>query len=188
MAHLSSEHLLRKAGRLLAAGGVIAHPTEGVYGLACDPFDPDAVERLLTLKGRDIGAGFIVLAAHAEEVASLLGDLPAARWREISGQWPGPVTWVLPAADWVPDWITGGRDTLAVRVTAFAPSARLCELAGGLLISTSANPSGCKPARSALRARVYFPSGIDMIIGGPTGGRDRPTPMRHALGGHTLRD
>ena len=185
---MTSEHRFRSAGRVLAAGGVIAHPTEGVYGLACDPFDPQAIERVLALKGRAIGAGFIVLAARVHDVAGLVGDLPPGRWREISQQWPGPVTWVVPAAEWVPEWLTGGRDTLALRVTAFTPAARLCERAGGLLISTSANPSGCPPARSALRTRVYFPSGIDLIVGGTTGGRDRPTPIRDALAGHSLRD
>lgn len=185
---MSSGHLARRAGRLVRAGGVIAHPTEGVYGLACDPFEPTAVGRILTLKGRAFEAGFIVLAADIADVRALAGPMPGARWREIAGTWPGPITWVLPAIAGLPDWITGGRTTFAARVTAFAPAAAVCLAAGGLLISTSANPSGRRPARSAQRVRVYFPDGVDMVLGGPTGGLMRPTPIREAISGRSLRD
>ena len=185
---MTSAHHVRHAGRLLRAGGVIAHPTEGVFGLACNPFDPVAVGRILDLKGRAFEAGFILLAADIAYVRALTGSLPEARWREITATWPGPLTWVLPGAPGLPDWVTGGRRTFAARVTAFAPAAALCTAAGGLLISTSANPSGRAPARSALRARVYFPTGLDMVLGGQTGGLTRPTPIRDAESGHSLRD
>jgi L-threonylcarbamoyladenylate synthase len=159
-----------------------------VYGLACNPFDPAAVGRILRLKGRAFEAGFIVLAADIADIRALTGAMPEARWREITYSWPGPITWVLPAAAWLPDWITGGRRSFAARVTAFAPAAALCTAAGGVLISTSANPSGAAPARSALRTRVYFREGVDMVLGGPTGGLTRPTPIRDAETGRSLRD
>ncbi|TVQ48699.1 MAG: Sua5/YciO/YrdC/YwlC family protein [Gammaproteobacteria bacterium] len=184
---MSSAHQLRTAARVLRDGGVIAHPTEGVYGLACDPFDAGAVERILRLKGRAFDAGFIVLAESVDTLQALCVPLPADRWAEITASWPGPLTWIVPAAPWVPPWITGGRDTLAARITAFAPAAALCRLAGGLLVSTSANPSGKPPARSALRTRVYFRSGLDGLLGGPTGGLARPTPIRDAVSGRWLR-
>lgn len=184
---MSSAHQLRMAARILRSGGVIAHPTEGVYGLACDPLNPEAVDRILALKGRAFETGFIVLAASVGALRPLCAPLPAKRWAEVAASWPGPLTWILPAASWVPDWVTGGRDTLATRVTAFAPAAELCLEAGGLLISTSANPSGKPPARTALRARVYFGGGIDGLLGGTTGGLTRPTPIRDAASGRWLR-
>ncbi len=184
---MSSAHQLRTAAALLRDGAVIAHPTEGVYGLACDPFDALAVERILTLKGRALDAGFILLADSLTTLQPLCAPLPGERWEDITASWPGPITWIVPAARGVPPWITGGRDTLAVRVTAFAPAAALCRQAGGLLVSTSANPSGKPPARSALRARVYFGNRLDGVLGGPTGGLARPTPIRDALSGQWLR-
>lgn len=179
---------LRLAARLLRAGGVVAYPTEGVYGLGCDPLDGAAVETVLRLKGRSRRKGLILVAADFEQVAPFLAPLRDPKLRKrLALDWPGPVTWVLRAAWAVPSWLTGGRDTLAVRVTAHAGVAALCRAFGRALVSTSANRSGGRPARSALAVRRLFGDAVDMIVHGPLGGLAGSTPIRDGSSGQLLR-
>ena len=179
---------LRLAARLLRAGGVVAYPTEGVYGLGCDPLDGAAVETVLRLKGRSRRKGLILIAADFEQVAPFLAPLRDPKLRKrLALDWPGPVTWVLPAGWAVPSWLTGGRDSLAVRVTAHAGAAALCRAFGRALVSTSANRSGGTPARSALGVRRLFGDAVHMILHGPLGGRAGPTPIRDGASGELLR-
>ncbi|OOY83985.1 tRNA threonylcarbamoyladenosine biosynthesis protein RimN, partial [Solemya velum gill symbiont] len=97
------------------------------------------------------------------------------------------VTWVVPAATDVPAWITGGRDTVAVRVTAHPIASDLCTAFGGALVSTSANTSGKEPARNPLQVRQRLRHLPDMIVYGATGKLDRPTEIRDATSGILLR-
>lgn len=176
---------LRQAVQAIAGGRVIAYPTEAVFGLGCDPLDGGAVRRLLAIKGRPLSKGLILIAADFDQLKPFLASLPAADAATVSASWPGPVTWVLPAAPDLPSWLSGGRPTIAVRVTAHPIAAALCRAAGSALVSTSANPTGRPPARTELQVRQRC-SGVDFIVHGPTGGRRRPTEIR-ALGGELLR-
>ena len=177
---------LREARRCLNHGGVIAYPTEAVYGLGCDPLDPHAVAHLLWLKSRAPEKGLILIASTIEQLAPYI-CVDEMTEKELKKSWPGPVTWVVPAAANVPAWITGGRNTIAVRVTAHPIAADLCTAFGGVLISTSANTSGKVPARNSLQVRKRLRSLPDMIINGATGQRDRPTEIRDATTGNLLR-
>lgn len=179
-------HQLRLARRVLAAGGVIAYPTEAVWGLGCDPDRLEAVERVLALKGRAAAKGLILVASDIGQVLPRLAPLSAIERAQVEADWPGPVTWVLPAAADVSPLLTGGRDTLAVRVSAHPVVQGLCRAWGGPLVSTSANRSGRTPARSALDIRRIFGDSIDLIVPGRLGGRDRPTEIRD-LSGRVLR-
>lgn len=178
---------LRMAARVLRRGGVVAYPTEGVYGLGCDPLDPLAVQRVLALKGRSSRKGLILIAADYAQVRPFLVPPGRQLGHRLRRDWPGPVTWVLPAAPGVPGWLTGGRDTLAVRVTAHPLSAALCRVFGRALVSTSANRSGASPARSALAVRRLFGDGVATILHGPLGGLSGPTPIRDGTTGGLLR-
>lgn len=173
------------ARRVVAAGGVILYPTEGVYGLGCRWNDADAVARILRLKGRTISKGLILLINSLDQVAPLL-ELAHVDRERIGSTWPGPVTWVIPASRRAPDWLTGGRRSLAVRVSAH-PLARFLTSSTGPLVSTSANPAGRPAPDSLLRARGYFPGGIDWIVPGPLGGHRGPSEIRDALSGRVLR-
>ena len=188
MAAAPSRYRIAHAARVVNDGGVIAYPTEAVYGLGCDPLDADAVARILDLKGRSAGAGFILIAANVGQLDGYIEPLPPERMRSINATWPGPVTWIWPASPAVPDWITGGRDSVAVRVTAHETAAALCRLSGTALISTSANKSGGRPARTPAALRRYFGDRIDFILSGPLGGRERPTAIRDARTGEVIRD
>jgi L-threonylcarbamoyladenylate synthase len=156
-----------------------------VYGLGCDPFDAQAVERLFDLKRRPQHKGLILLAADFAQIEAFLDLTPVMRERLLA-TWPGPVTWIVPVTKKMPDWLV--RDgTVAVRVSAHPLAAALCRAFGGAIVSTSANPSGRPPARNALQTRRYFPDEKVLVLSGATGGLNRPTPIYDARSGQRLR-
>jgi L-threonylcarbamoyladenylate synthase len=177
---------LRRAVRVMRAGGVVAYPTEAVYGLGCDPLNHDAVMRLLTIKRRPPEKGLILIASRFDQLTPFLRATGEEVRQRVDATWPGPVTWLLPASPATPNWLRGMHDSLAVRVTAHPLAAALCEAFGGPIVSTSANASGRPPARTALQAVLRCP-GVDLVLVGATGGLRRPTPIRDALSGKLLR-
>jgi len=178
---------LRHAAAVLHAGGVIAYPTEGVYGLGCRPDDEHAVEFLLELKQRPVSAGLILIAASLEQLDGWIAPTPREARRLLSTQDNRPVTWLVSAGPLTPDWITGGRPTVAVRVTRHPVASGLCLASGLPLVSTSANRRGKAPARSAMAARLRFGTRLDLIVGGPTGRHPGPTEIRDATSGRVIR-
>lgn len=178
---------LARAARTVRAGGVLAYPTEAVYGLGCDPLDADAVMRILELKQRPADKGLILIAADLQQLLPYIQPPSAALRRKLNATWPGPVTWLLPARSETPSWLRGNHDTLAVRVTAHPLTAALCRACGTALVSTSANRAGQPPARSALRVRRLFGEEVDLIVHGPLGGATRPSEIRDAHSGRVLR-
>jgi L-threonylcarbamoyladenylate synthase len=168
-------------------GGVIAYPTEAVYGLGCDPRDERAVRRILALKSRPPEKGLILIAADPEQLDPFVLPLDETLRARVLATWPGPFTWLLPARPDTPDWLRGAHDTLACRVTAHPVARRLCELAGTALVSTSANPAGLPPARSAAETARYFPEGLDAIVEGPVDRDASPSEIRDARSGRVLR-
>lgn len=177
----------RQAARCLHSGGVLCHPTEGVWGLACDPLSPAAVRRVLQLKRRPPAKGLILIAHDLDILLPYLLPLDADLLVRIQPTWPGPVTWLLPAADWVPDWLTGGRSTLAVRVTGHPVAAALCRAFGDALVSTSANPTGRPAALTSTRIRAYFGPRIDGLLTGALQQPGRSSEIRDAHSGSLLR-
>lgn len=178
---------LRQSSRTLLRGGILAYPTEAVFGLGCDPDDPWAVQRLLALKQRSVEKGLILIAAEFDQLARYVSPLAPDRMEEILASWPGPSTWLLPASPHTPYWLTGDHDSLAVRVTAHPLARALCRAWGAPLVSTSANPGGKPPARSPLQVRRYFDDRIDRILTGALGDSQRPTSIRDGRTGNLLR-
>ncbi|OGT35618.1 MAG: hypothetical protein A2W28_02455 [Gammaproteobacteria bacterium RBG_16_51_14] len=177
---------LRLALRTLRSGGVIAYPTEAVYGLGCLPQDYDAISCILRLKRRTLGKGLIIVAASCQQLHPYIEFPGPDTWAQILASWPGPVTWLVPAKKRIPAWLTGGHATLAVRVSAHPVIRALCSVAGPL-VSTSANPSGYLPAKTPARVRGYFGMAIDYIVPGKTGPQQQPTEIREALTGQIIR-
>lgn len=172
---------LRQAAAVIHRGGVIAYPTEAVFGLGCDPLNPIAVQRLLDLKQRPMHKGLILIASRFEQLLPFIAPLDEASLALLQTNWPGPVTWLLPARTDTPRWLRGEHSSIAVRVTAHPLASALCEAAGHALVSTSANPSGLSPARQTLRVRKYFPNQLDMIVTGDVDRQSNPTPIRDLL-------
>lgn len=177
---------LRRAAAVIHAGGVIAYPTEGVYGLGCRPDDGGAVQQLLDLKQRPVSAGLILIAATLDQLAGWI-EPTHRELRQLATRQPGPVTWLVTAGPLTPGWITGGRPKVAMRVTRHPVAAGLCLASGLPLVSTSANRRGKPPARSALAARLRFGGRLDLVVGGATGGAAGPTEIRDAATGQVLR-
>lgn len=177
------------AAALLRRGGVVAYPTEAVWGLGCDPFDEAAVLRLLAIKQRPVDKGVILIAGALAHFDGLLDweALQPAQRQAVLDSWPGPNTWIVPTTARVPRWITGSHDGVAVRVSAHPDVIALCAAFGGPLVSTSANLAGEPPAfsREALDARVL--ARVDGVGAGETGGLASPTAIRDARTGARIR-
>lgn len=173
----------------LRGGGVIAYPTEAVWGLGCDPFNETAVHRLLDIKQRPVEKGLILIAATKAQLDELVDweALPDPIRDEVLAGWPGPHTWVVPATARVPRWVSGVHDSVAVRVSAHDPVIELCHGFGGPLVSTSANLTGAPPAflRDQLDPRLL--ARLDGVAPGDTGGMTAPTAIRDARDGQVLR-
>lgn len=183
-----SEHpTLRLAARCIWAGGLVAYPTEAVYGLGCDPWNGEAVQRLLAVKQRPENKGLILVAADFAQLEPFVERLDDARMRVVLATWPGPVTWLLPARSGIPRWLRGEHSTLAVRVTAHRIAATLCRATGSALVSTSANISNRPPARTPLQVRLAFGSQLDLIVAGRCGTGTKPSLIRDGRTGAVIR-
>jgi L-threonylcarbamoyladenylate synthase len=179
---------LQAAARALRAGGVVAYPTEAVYGLGCDPQDRAAFERVFALKRRSSTQGVLLIAADFAHVEKYIDPAtPAEAIARARATWPGPHTWIFPRAASVPDWIAGTHAGIALRVTAHPLAAALCRAFGGALVSTSANRHGEPPARTADAVRAAFGNEVAYILDGAVGGLERPTPIRDAVSGEQIR-
>lgn len=177
------------AAALLRDGGVLAYPTEAVFGLGCDPHDREAFERLFALKGRPATQGVLLIAADFDQVERYIdrSAVPASVLEQVLASWPGAHTWIFPRSAEVPDWVAGAHAGIALRVTAHEPAAALCRAFGAPLVSTSANPHGEPPARDVATLERYFGGRLDGAVDAPLGGLDRPTVIRDALSGAIIR-
>lgn len=178
---------LRAAVLALQHGGVIAYPTEAVYGLGCDPDNIAALQQLLQLKQRPWQKGLILLAADLAQLTPYILPLSTEQQAIVTATWPGPVTWLLPARPAVSPWLRGNSDNIAVRVTAHAQSAALARGFGKPLVSTSANRTQYPPAKTAQHVRRHFGNSLDYILHGALGGRDRPSEIRDLMSGKVVR-
>lgn len=171
----------------MRAGGVIAYPTEGVYGLGCDPHNQAALQRIIDLKGRDSHKGFIIVASSQDQLARFMAPVQAAWQTQFDQAWPGPVTFIVPAIDGISGLLSGYRDSMAVRVSNHPIVRDLCTLYDGALVSTSANRSGREALRSAAEVQIEFGDGIDVVIDAPLGGLTTSTTIIDVKTGSRLR-
>jgi L-threonylcarbamoyladenylate synthase len=175
------------AAALLRDGGVLAYPTEGVYGLGCDPDSRVPFEKIFAMKRRPPEQGVLLIAADFAQVRDWIGDAPESAFARANAIWPGAHTFIFPRSPRVPEWVAGGHAGIALRVTAHAPSAALCRAFGGPIVSTSANRHGEPPARSAADIRAIFGDEPDGVLDAPLGGLDKPTPITDAVTGVIIR-
>jgi L-threonylcarbamoyladenylate synthase len=176
---------LEKAARILRQGGVVAYPTEGVFGLGCLPDDEAAAERIFAIKQRDPAKGLILIAAHPSQLEPY-ATLPATGFDAGSGG-DRPITWVVPPKRSTPAWIRGRHPGIAVRISSHPVAAALCHAAGSALVSTSANLSGQPPARNRIVLRRIFGPLVDYIVPGDCGSSRGPSEIRDFASGRILR-
>ncbi len=168
-------------------GGLIAYPTESVFGIGCDPLNTAALNRLLSVKTRDVNKGLIIVASSLTQLSEYMQPLDDNTLSTIKATWPGPVTWIVPTQQTVSPLLTGNRDTLAVRVSAHPVVQQLCQRLEHPLVSTSANISGEPALKTADSVVARLGSEIDFVVDAPTGGDEKPTKIFDALTQQQLR-
>lgn len=177
---------MRALRQHLKNGGVIAYPTESCFGLGCDPRNRAAVKKILRLKKRPQAKGLILVAAHVRQLRPYLKPLSTQQQQRTQATWPGPHTWLIPAAINCPAWLTGKHRSIAVRITAHRVTARLCREAGMALVSTSANISGGKATRTTRDCARLFGSRV-MVLPGLIGKQRKPSTIQDVVSGKVIR-
>jgi len=175
---------IKRAADVLLGGGVIAYPTEGVFGLGCMPDDPEALVRLLSIKRRDPGKGLILIASDKSQLVDWIvtdgNEIPepdAAR----------PTTWIAPARPHVMSLVRGQHQTLAVRLTGNPTAAAICSAVDSPIISTSANIAGQRIVRNRFVLRRRFGACVDYIVPGDCGPSSGPSEIRDLATGKVIR-
>ena len=177
---------LRAIAAHLKRGGLIAYPTESCYGLGCDPDNRDAVLRLLKLKQRPQRKGLILIAAHYHQIARYLQARTATEQQKMQHDGARAITYLMPAHHSAPRWLRGRHDTLAVRLTAHLPAAQLCRGVNSALVSTSANRSGQRPAKTYAQCQRLFGHKV-WVLPGRVGKRSKPSTILNWVSGKIVR-
>ena len=155
-----------EAVKVLRNGGVAAIPTDTVYGLASNGLDAAAVARVFEVKGRPAGVALPLLLASADDLSLCCVDVPESA-RSLAGAfWPGPLTLVLRRSGTVPDAVTGGGDTVGVRVPDHPVPREMARRLGAPITGTSANRSGLPPATTAAEVREQIGDRVDYVLDG----------------------
>jgi len=169
-------------------GEVFAYPTEAVYGLGCDPTNEAAVMKLLALKNRSLEKGLIVIANSKKQLTNFVdfSRVEPEILKQVDDSWPGPNTWLLPKKQGTPDFITGGSELIAVRVSSHPLVVDICRLLDSAVISTSANKSGEEPAKNCQQVFSQFGESL-LCLHGSVGTQKNPSQIRNGLTGETVR-
>ncbi|MGA8864235.1 MAG: Sua5/YciO/YrdC/YwlC family protein [Gallionella sp.] len=176
----------RRIAAHLRRGGLIAYPTESCYGLGCDPDNRNAVLRLLRLKQRPQHKGLILIAASYHQVARYLHPLAPSQQQQLKIAGAQAVTYLMPVLPSAPRWLRGNHDTLAIRLTAHRQAAQLCRGVGSALVSTSANRSGQRPARTYAQCRLLFARKV-WVLPGRVGNNKKPSTIARWADGKIIR-
>lgn len=176
------------AAQIIRAEGVIAYPTEAVWGLGCDPWSRQAVYRVLEIKQRPVEKGVILIGCSEDQFSPLLDPLSAEQRVSLKATWPGPHTWLIPDPDgWAPQWVRGRFDSVAVRVSAHPLVKALCVATGHPIISTSANLAGQDPLLTFTEVEEAFGTLLDGILPGNTGEQKTPSTIQDLRSGELVR-
>ncbi|MFC0269798.1 Sua5/YciO/YrdC/YwlC family protein [Kushneria aurantia] len=180
------EPALQAAVAALRAEGVLAYPTEAVWGLGCDPDSDRALRRLIALKQRAAHKGLILVGATLAQFDDYLTGLDAGLRARLGESRPAPVSWLVPDNGRAHPLVRGEHTSVALRISQHPLVAALCHAFGGPLVSSSANIAAESPCMSADEIRERF--GADLaLLDGPLGGFERPSEIRDLLSGRVIR-
>lgn len=185
----SSSSIITDAVEVFLQGGIIAYPTEAVFGLGCDPDNEDAVEKLLALKQRPVEKGLILLAGNYSQLLPYVDDSAIAQDKRclILSRWPGPITQILPVKKNISPLLSGSFDSIAVRVTNHPDIVAFCSITGKPIVSTSANITGKPDAKSWQEVKEQFPQDDIFIIVGKTLGVTNPSTIIDGITSEIIR-
>jgi L-threonylcarbamoyladenylate synthase len=184
---LLSSAELTDIANLLRQGKIIACPTEGVFGLSCDPFNEKAIQQLLVLKKRVVEKGLILMTHDWHSIESYLAPLDSVVWEKLNTATNTPTTWILPVRSDFPTWLSGEHATVAARLVAHPTARAICAAFGGPLVSTSANVAGHPPCFTWQEVEAQFGSHLAYIVRGETLGLNKPSQIIEAMTGMVLR-
>jgi L-threonylcarbamoyladenylate synthase len=170
----------------LKRGGLIAYPTESCFGLGCDPGNRKAVQRILKLKQRPQRKGLILIASNYRQVSRYLEPITPVDQLKLQNDSAQALTWLMPVRPSCPRWLRGEHETLAVRLTAHPFAKQLCRNAGSALVSTSANRSGQRPAKTRAECQRLFGKKV-WVLRGRVGKRRQPSTIRAWSNGKIIR-
>ena len=186
---MSDTSTITRAAEVFNQGGIIAYPTEAVFGLGCDPDNDKAVKKLLSLKQRSADKGLILLAANYAQLLPYLNDdaLSEEQRSDVLSRWPDALTQVLPAHKNISPLLCGVFDSIAVRITEHPDVVALCNQTNKAIVSTSANLSGQPPAVNWQQVDIQLGDKVDCIIKSDTLGFLKPTSIIDGLTGAIIR-
>lgn len=176
-----------QAVTVLHQGGVIAYPTEAVYGLGCDPKNSSAVKRLLEIKQRQKEKGLILVASNLQQIKPYLLPIDKKTEEKIIADYPHAVTWLVPVKKSTSEYLKGNFNTLAIRISKHPIVKALCESFGSAIVSTSANISQQEAARKAEQVKSIFGNEIDFILQGYTNHNAAPSEIRDVVTNKIIR-
>lgn len=182
-----SDKEVTEAIAVIKSGGIIAYPTEAVFGLGCNPFDEQAVLKLLALKKRSVKQGLILIASNIRQILPLIQPKTPNDLARALKTWPGHHTWVFPKSKLVPAWVSGDHNTIAIRVSSHPIVKQLCDELDQPLISTSANLSKQDNLNSIKHIKSTFNDKIQFYIDAPVGNEKQASPICDAHTFQTLR-
>lgn len=186
---MSKNEVVLSAAEVFENGGLLAYPTEAVFGIGCDPDNEEAIQKLLAIKSRSPEKGLILLAANYSQLLPYIDDtsIPQDKRFTVLSRWPDGVTQIVKKNPSVSPLISGKFDSIAVRVTSQPDVVALCNKVNKPIISTSANLSGEAPAKTWQELDTRLTEQLDMVVKGNTLGFNKPSTIIDALTGDTIR-
>ena len=161
----------------LKSGKTIAYPTEGVWGLGCDPRNPNAIENLLSLKARSPEKGLILIASKFEHFLEF--SHVEDHKNKLLSKWPGPHTWLVPSKEKLSPLIKGNNDKVALRLSNHQTVCNLCDAFGDAIVSTSANKEGRPTLSGPKEILECFPE--VKVLNGKLGGLEKPSTIQDVV-------
>ena len=156
---------------------IFAYPTEGVWGIGCNPFSEKAVKKLILLKKRPKNKGIIILGGSMEQLTPFTEHLDEKLKKRMYSKWPGPHTWLVSSSSRTQKWLLCPTGLIALRLSSHKRVIKLTETLGMPICSTSANLSGNEPAKDSNEIRTFFKDKV-LIIEGELGSLKKPTPVQ----------
>ena len=172
---------------IIRQGGVVAYPTEAVWGLGCDPFNEQAVQQILTLKSRPVEKGLILITGNKNQLSPWQPLLPVEQFERLISSTERPTSWVVPDTEVTPSWVRGQHQSVAIRLSQHQPVQALCDAYQAAIVSTSANPAGLDPAISKEEVIAYFGDRLDAIFDQPLGQANKPSQVLDLITGQQFR-
>ncbi len=171
------------ASDIIKNGGVVIYPTEGIYGIGCDPYNKHSVEKIFQLKGRDYDKRFILISSQAEFLTDII-DIDTAQGSRLKSS--DFVTWIVPANNSCPSWLKSDNG-VAVRITQHPVVKDLCNKLGSPIISTSANYSNQEYINDITMIEKLFDGKVSCIVNGKLGNKKKPSTVRDIMTNEILR-